>query len=146
MKLLWILLTTSNFCRKDGLNLSICTHCRYPWGLDNEFCSNLRKSDLSRFSFLNVLRFYLLSLIDTDKKMSKVDRLISSRQFQVFLGVLRIFLFPRPYGCCTIFKQGPREYGFDGLGRTHQFWEKGSWTHQFLGKCNGNSYFDTEWH
>ena len=29
--------------------------------------------------------------------------------------------------------QGPRQHGFDGFGRTHQFWEKSCQTHIFLG-------------
>ena len=35
--------------------------------------------------------------------------------------------------------QGPRQHGFNGFGRTHQFLEEGSRTHQFLAKFNMNA-------
>ena len=48
-----------------------------------------------------------------------------------------------PQVCSLLFSQGPRQHGFDGFGQTHQFWKKGSRTHNFLIKFNRISYFDT---
>ena len=36
--------------------------------------------------------------------------------------------------CILYYLQWRRQHGFDGFGRTHQFFERGSRTHQIFGK------------
>ena len=49
----------------------------------------------------------------------------------VLFSFLKIYvgLTTRTY----LYNQWRRQHGFDGFGRTHQFFERGSRTHQFFG-------------
>ena len=86
----------------------------------------------------NALVLHQAQLKEEKRSCLLVNRLVTSNNICGVVNQRDGWRF-YPWGLHT---QGPHRHGFDGFGRTHQFWEKVSQTYQLI----KHSQFDTKLH